>query len=87
VNLVESLFGKTTMTCAEFQEKLPELFESNADLNNDAHLKDCENCAALVRDLQYIATQAKMLLPIHAPSPAVWDNIQSALKKEGIKTA
>jgi hypothetical protein len=84
---VESLFGKTTMTCAEFQEKLPELFESNVDLNNDAHLKECENCAALVRDLQYIATQAKMLLPIHAPSPAVWNNIQSALKKEGIKTA
>jgi hypothetical protein len=83
VNLVESPFGNTTMTCAEFQEKLPELFESNADLNNNPHLKECDNCAALVRDLQYIAAQAKMLLPIHAPSPAVWNNIQSALKKEG----
>lgn len=83
MNLVESPFGNTTMTCAEFQEKLPELFESNVDLNDDPHLKECETCAALVRDLQYIAAQAKMLLPIHAPSPAVWDSIQSALRKEG----
>lgn len=85
MNLVETQFDKKTMTCAEFQEKLPELFESNVDLSKDEHLKDCENCAALVRDLQYIAAQAKMLLPIHSPSPAVWDNIQSALKKEGLK--
>jgi hypothetical protein len=35
-----------------------------------------------VRDLEYIAQQAKLLLPIHDPSPDVWENIQTALKKE-----
>jgi hypothetical protein len=69
-----------TMTCAEFQETLPELFESHADLNAQEHLKTCENCAALVRDLEYIASQAKLLLPMHDPSPAVWDHIQQALR-------
>lgn len=74
--------GKT-MNCAEFQERLPELFESGKDLSNDQHLKTCENCAALVRDLEYIAQQAKLLLPLHDPSPAVWDNIQSAIQRDG----
>ena len=70
-----------TMTCAEFQETLPELFEAHADLNAQEHLKSCENCAALVRDLEYIASQAKLLLPMRDPSPAVWDNIQQAIRR------
>jgi hypothetical protein len=70
-----------TMTCAEFQEALPELFEIHADLNSQDHLKTCENCAALVRDLEYIASQAKLLLPMHDPSPAVWHQIQQAIGK------
>ncbi len=73
---------QTAMDCAEFQQRLPELFEAQADLSQNEHLRQCENCAALVRDLEYIAQQAKLLLPIHDPSPAVWDTIQSALKKE-----
>jgi hypothetical protein len=73
---------ETAMDCAEFQQKLPELFEAQADLSQNEHLRQCETCAALVRDLQYIAQQAKLLLPIHDPSPAVWDTIQSALKEE-----
>jgi hypothetical protein len=71
----------TTMTCAEFQDRLPELFESGKDLNSQEHLETCENCAALVRDLEYIAQQAKLLLPLHDPSPQVWDNIQSAIQR------
>jgi hypothetical protein len=74
--------SKTSMSCAEFQEHLPELFESGGDLQDHPHLKTCETCAALVRDLEYIAQQAKLLLPIHDPSPAVWDNIETALRKE-----
>jgi hypothetical protein len=69
------------MDCAQFQQRLPELFESGEDLSADSHLLNCENCRALVRDLQYIAQQAKLLLPIHDPSPHVWDNIQLGLKK------
>lgn len=68
-----------SMTCEEFQNQLPELFESGAELSTQAHLKSCEQCSALVRDLEYIAQQAKLLLPIHDPSPAVWDNIQTTL--------
>jgi hypothetical protein len=68
--------------CAAFQDQLPSLFEAGADLSTQSHLKTCENCSALVRDLEYIAQQAKLLLPIHDPSPAVWNNIQTALKKE-----
>jgi hypothetical protein len=71
-----------TDECAVFQDQLPSLFETGGDLSSQPHLKTCENCSALVRDLEYIAQQAKLLLPIHDPSPAVWDNIQTALKKE-----
>lgn len=77
----ESSSGRK-MSCAEFQQHLPELFESGADLSADEHLQSCENCAALVRDLEYIAEQARLLLPAHDPSPTVWENIQSALPKE-----
>jgi hypothetical protein len=70
------------MTCAEFQETLPELFESQSDPAGHEHVKSCENCAALVRDLEYIASQARLLLPIHDPSPAVWDHIQQAIRRD-----
>jgi hypothetical protein len=72
----------TTVDCAVFQDQLPSLFESSEDLTNHPHLKTCENCSALVRDLEYIAQQAKLLLPIHDPSPEVWEKIQDELKKE-----
>jgi ubiquitin len=71
--------SKQSVSCADFQDKLPELFESGADLRQQEHLQTCQQCAALVRDLEYIAQQAKLLLPIHDPSPAVWDNIQPTL--------
>jgi hypothetical protein len=73
----------TTPECAEFQARLPQLFGAEADLSNEPHLKTCENCAELVRDLEYIAQQAKLLMPIHDPSPAVWNNIKSALDEAG----
>jgi hypothetical protein len=70
-----------TMTCSEFQETIPDLFEAHADLSAQEHIKACENCAALVRDLEYIASQAKLLLPMHDPSPAVWNHIQQAIRQ------
>jgi hypothetical protein len=71
-----------SMTCEEFQDQLPGLFESGAPLKEQEHLKTCEQCSALVSDLEYIAQQAKLLLPIHDPSPAVWDNIQTSLASD-----
>jgi hypothetical protein len=69
-------------SCAEFQAQLPELFESGVDLKEQEHLQTCIQCSALVSDLEYIAQQAKLLLPIHDPSPAVWENIQSSIAGE-----
>jgi hypothetical protein len=81
--MTETSPKEPTMTnCADFQDRLPELFETNADLSEEEHLKTCENCTALVRDLEYIAQQAKLLLPIHDPSPGVWENIRSAIKND-----
>lgn len=82
MNDVRKAANGTNDDCAVFQDQLPSLFESGGDLTTQPHLKTCENCSSLVRDLEYIAQQAKLLLPIHDPSPAVWDNIQTALKKE-----
>jgi hypothetical protein len=74
------------MTCAEFHELLPGLIDSG-DLDSHPHLKECDNCRSLVRDLKYIAEQAKLLLPMHDPSPKVWDNIETSLQKEGLVTS
>lgn len=77
-----------TIDCAEFQEQLPELFANakGGKLSDDPvfakHLATCANCSALVRDLEYIAEQARLLLdPVSEaePSDDVWSNIQSAL--------
>jgi hypothetical protein len=76
------------LSCAEFQQQLPDLFASAGDgLTDDPalleHLKGCENCSALVRDLQYIADQARQLLePTHEPSDNVWKKIQEGLASD-----
>jgi hypothetical protein len=80
--MTETRNDRTNMDCAEFQDRLPDLIGAHADLNSEEHLKTCENCAALVRDLQYIADQAKLLLPMHDPSPGVWDKIERAIQRE-----
>ena len=77
-----------TISCAEFQEQLPDLFASGGSGEPEdpclvAHLKTCENCSALVRDLQYIADQASLLLqPTHEPSDNVWKKIQEGLDSD-----
>ena len=72
------------MTCAEFQEILPYIFESGGNTAEMEHLKTCQVCSDLVQDLRYIADQAKLLLPLRDPSPQVWDNIQNSLEREGL---
>ncbi|MCU1286805.1 MAG: hypothetical protein JWO13_3155 [Acidobacteriales bacterium] len=73
-----------TMNCAEFHKTLPIAIESGGNIDEQGHLATCKNCTDLVNDLRYIAEQAKLLLPMHDPSPRVWNNIQSSLQKEGI---
>lgn len=77
------------MNVDTFLEQLPELFaKSNGKrISEDPQyaelLKNNPTAAELVRDLEYIAEQARMLLePEHEiePSEDVWSKIQSSLK-------
>ena len=70
------------LTCAEFQEQLPELVGGGADLSTHPHLMGCENCRALLADLQTIADAAKQLLPIEPPDEDLWNRIELAIKSE-----
>jgi hypothetical protein len=72
------------MNCKEFQEVLPHIIESGGDAEQEGHLRSCESCTALVRDLKYIADQAKLLLPMYDPNPRVWKNIEQSLQREGL---
>ena len=72
------------MNCQQFQEVLPYIIESGGKPDEEEHLKSCAACAALVQDLLYIAEQAKLLLPMRDPSPKVWSNIESSLRREGL---
>ncbi|MGA7156868.1 MAG: hypothetical protein WBY53_08490 [Acidobacteriaceae bacterium] len=82
------------MTVAEFEEYLPELFESSGgSISSDPRFANFfatqPDCAALVRDLETIAEQAKSLFAPTGdgngglePSDSVWSNIASKLKNE-----
>jgi hypothetical protein len=72
------------MNCQQFQEVLPYIIESGGNEEEEAHLRSCPSCAELVRDLRYIAEQAKLLLPMHDPNPRVWNNIEQSLHQEGL---
>ena len=72
------------MDCAEFQKALPYIIETGGNAEEEAHLKSCPICSDLVQDLKYIAETAKLLLPMHDPSPRVWSGIHGALQREGV---
>jgi hypothetical protein len=68
--------------CHEFQEQLPELIGSGQPLESHPHVKICENCRALIRDLETIAEAARQLLPVQQPEDDLWDRIESAIKAD-----
>jgi hypothetical protein len=70
------------MTCEEFERVLPEL-EGGHNLEQEQHLKTCATCAELLSDLNAIEQSAR-LLEDHDPSPRVWNNIEAALREEGL---
>ena len=72
------------MMCAEFQQALPFIIDGGGDAKYEEHLKECTVCADLVADLRYIAEQAKLLVPMHDPSPHVWTGIERSLLREGL---
>ncbi|AEU34992.1 hypothetical protein [Granulicella mallensis] len=75
-----------TMTVAEFEEYLPDLFATGGgkvseDPRFAKFLKANPDCAALVSDLETIAEHARSLFePTHEPSDSVWSNIADKLK-------
>jgi len=70
------------MTCEAFQAQLPELIGSGENAANHPHLENCELCRALLADLETIAEAARQLFPIEEPPDKLWDQIESAIKKE-----
>lgn len=75
------------LTPAEFEQYLPDLFQSGGKLSEDPRLAKFlqanPDCAALVRDLETIAETAKSLFePTHEPSEEVWSNIANKLREE-----
>jgi hypothetical protein len=72
------------MTCAEFQEILPEVLEGSSSVEQAAHLKSCAVCSGLLADLEAIVREANSLQEVNEPSPRVWNSIEIALRREGL---
>jgi hypothetical protein len=77
-----------TMTPADFERFLPEIFANgdgrvSTDPRLQTFLRNNPDCAALVRDLEAIADQARSLFEPADPGDAVWTGIQSKLKMQG----
>jgi hypothetical protein len=77
-----------TMTPADFEKYLPEFFANgdghvSQDPRLQTFLRNHPDCAALVRDLEAIADQAKSLFEPAEPSDTVWSNIQNKLRQNG----
>jgi hypothetical protein len=76
------------MTPADFEKYLPDFFANgdghvSTDPRLQTFLKNNPDCAALVRDLEAIADQARSLFAPAEPSDAVWDGIKNKLKHQG----
>jgi len=68
--------------CARFQVGMPQRIGDGEDLQADPHLLTCERCSSLVRDLEYIAEAARMLIPVEEePRDELWANIQMAIER------
>jgi hypothetical protein len=69
------------MNCVEFERVS---LEGEQTPEQRAHLNSCPSCSNLLADLDLISSQAKLLLAADEPSPAVWNALESQLRREGI---
>jgi hypothetical protein len=63
------------MNCVELQASLVEI-EDGSSAAQQAHLKTCPECSALVADLSLIAASATELREADEPTPQVWRSIE-----------
>jgi len=71
------------MNCVELQASLEQI-EDGSSAAQQAHLKTCPECSALVAELNLIAASATELREANEPSPRVWNSIEIALRQEGL---
>jgi len=71
------------MNCVELQHSLAEV-EDGSTIEQRAHLMDCPECCALVKELDLIIEAAGRLQEADEPSPRVWNSITIALRQEGL---
>jgi hypothetical protein len=71
-----------SLTCYQFQTRLPELIGSEKDLAAHSHLDQCPICGALLEDLESISEAARLLFPIAEPPDDLWKQIESAIEEE-----
>jgi len=71
------------MNCVELQKSLVETDNGGSD-EQQAHLKSCPECSALVGELNLIASSATALRASDEPSPRVWNAIEMAARREGL---
>jgi hypothetical protein len=71
------------MNCVELQRSLAER-EDGRSAEQQAHLRSCPACSALVADLTLITAAAAKLSAAEDPSPRVWNSLEIALRQEGL---
>jgi len=71
------------MNCIELQKSLAKI-EDGSNTEQQAHLKSCPECSALLAELNLITSAAVKLRAADEPSPRVWNSIEIALRQEGL---
>jgi hypothetical protein len=72
------------MNCVELQQSLADREDGGSvgqGVDQQAHLKTCPECSALVAELNLIASSAIELRESEEPSPHVWNSIEIALRQ------
>jgi hypothetical protein len=67
-------------SCIEFQAQLPDLIASGEDISDQSHFQSCENCRAVMADLETIAEAARQLFPIAEPPDDLWEQIELGMR-------
>jgi len=84
VDLQRSLAGVEDLGAPEETLQRTSGVTSGLAWEEQAHLKTCAACSALVAELDLIASSALKLRASDEPSPRVWDSIATALRREGL---